>query len=351
MLTTERKRKRTRRLPDIHSNKITSLYTQHRIDKGWDRKFRGWQPNKSAFTSLGIKKTFSWAEHYYYLKLNPYKSEDKAFVVLNDLLETNPDVSKLGLSQNLGVHRTIIWMLNNSIERWIELIKKDLDLSLFNQPAVILTKVENNKYSIKLGINYQCLSPLGLPLIKTGNKTTSPEEAEILRKASSVFGIPSEHRSIEMELENLDENSGEYFLDGEDEKGLEEYKSIIVEIASELNSVILRNGLGDKAFNEDSPKELVEIYQKMKELEDIETNDAEYIDLDPYFGSYICDESMFFYKEEDDEVFHLIANDFDCMYNSDLFIPPVIFEPLEIAEKTFPLRTEIFDKLANYYYG
>jgi len=28
-----------------------------------------------------------------------------------------------------------------------------------------------------------------------------------------------------------------------------------------------------------------------------------------------------------------------------------LFEPVEVAEKTFPLRNEIFEKLAQYYYG
>lgn len=353
MLTAERKRTkpiRRERQRAINANKLFIKNTSRRFNKNRDRKFRGWMPNKSKLPSLGMKNILPWAEFYYYLNVNPLKSDDIAFIILNDLLETNPSVSKDGLKQNLGVHETIIWMLNHSVERWIELIKEELDIEIFQQPVISLTRT-NDKYSIKFGTNYQPVNPLGLPLIKRGSKNMMREEVEILKTVSNVFAVPSCHRAIEIELENLEQNAEEYFLDKGDINGLEEYKSAIMDIAGDLDNIILAPSLGYEAFNKDSPKELVGIYQKLKELESIESEDVETYDLEPYFGSHICDEAMFFYKAENDEVFQLIADNFDSMFQFDLFIPPILFEPVEVAEKTFPLRNEIFDKLAQYYYG
>ncbi len=353
MLTAERKRtKPTRRERQraINANKLFINNTSRKFNKNRDRKFRGWMPNKSKLPSLGMKSILPWAEFYYYLNVNPFKSDDIAFIVLNDLLETNPSVFKNGLKQNLGVHETIIWMLNHSVERWIELIKGEFNIELFQQPVISLTRI-NDKYSIKFGTNYQPASPLGLPLIKRGSENIMREEEEILKTVSSVFGVSSCHRAIEIELESLEENAEEYFLDERDINGLEEYKSVIMDIAGDLDNIILAPSLGYEAFNKNSPKELVRIYQKLKELESIESKYVEIHDLEPYFGSHICDETIFFYKAEDDEILQLIANEFDSMFQTDLFIPPMLFEPVEVAEKTFPLRNEIFEKLAQYYYG
>ena len=174
------------------------------------------------------------------------------------------------------------------------------------------------------------------------------DELVILQYVANIFGVEPIHRSIDMELDNLEE---EYDDDEWSEEQRKEYSDLLTEISCRIEKAIHYRLKAEDVFNENSPKELLYIYKKLEELNAISYDDREFPDLEKFFDSNMFDETIFFYEKKGDDITPLIENDFECMMQSDTFIPPFIFEPVDIATKTFPLRMEILEKLSEYYYA
>lgn len=328
--------------------------SQQNNNQSRHREFSSWHPNQCNVSSLGIEAKKTYAFSTYFSKINPISSDLGAKLTLKNFMNAQPEKIKNLILKHNNPHNAIIEIIKEASEIWYNLVEPYISIEVFKEPLLYIPVNDDGVYeSILIGTPLQSLDPFALPL-KYGRKNhTSVFYQEVFKLISNLFKISHIHPQVEMAVECFREEGGLYSEDDTPFAEPDFYEQAEEEMFQIEKFFYTFYETKEKRAPKND-KKIQKIYQLLLELDDYTDFDKSVMLTSPFLeksiGSAIIVDTMFFISKFNGSISEIVSEELDGCFSSDLIIPPMIFEPPDIALKTFPLRIKIIELLKKYFY-